>query len=730
MRVIQRIHVRGAVAAIIAMLVCQGGASHADNESDRKRYLGEIEARLASATSELSGFESDSDDGDLNDAAGHVREVASLVDALDDVKDDDGVAREIVARYPRHVDDWQRAAAALRELKRKQAVAPGYLRSCTAWDEALRERARTSKDDPRAAEDLSTFAKSVGRQAQELVAEAERLRDQLEDAAEEVARFSADQNNWRGLRDATRGAAESIWRRWDREVADARRACEEVAKGERHRDVEAALGRLASSKAGRAELRGKLDTMLGLIADRIDGAASHTDASRVNGAVELTREVGSLLERLRSAQGDDDAIRKLASEWPAWNDELRGSLEALRAMKEDQRGADAGEARCLALERELQEQIKTVLATPTRHKDGASELLGAAARLGNEWLPKLAKADEGDRRMQEGHERARRFSRSDPPWGAIRDRLHASADAIRNHWNERYRAARKQCELLALGTAHPDVKSAVAELGKNVAAMSDSSKALYAELNQWDADIGALRDFTSRDMAEIRAALCAAPDAGEYEEAIAVADRWASQLTAQYGTILGRAERLKQAADALAAKGRSRTRMDNVKRRVDETLASLAKVKDHQLQGANNPLFKTYTAYGVNKHAELQGGCDAKEIAITDTCSNPHPRRKDCRIDCMRGCTVVEIKPLSQRSLGDDQARAYLQGLERKFAAKGMDMFKENGLDYFRQCLTSDRTALDLDWRVDTYEFCEGFTPDKGAAPVTDPDFTELSGDE
>jgi hypothetical protein len=58
-----------------------------------------------------------------------------------------------------------------------------------------------------------------------------------------------------------------------------------VVKGERHRDIEQALGRLANNKAGRLELRGKLAEMLGVIAERVGpGFRSVTfarDATRV-----------------------------------------------------------------------------------------------------------------------------------------------------------------------------------------------------------------------------------------------------------------------------------------------------------------------------------------------------------------------------------------------------------------------------------------------------------------
>lgn len=346
MRSIHRI--RHVIIAVALGLVCGGGReSRADNESDRQRYLNEIAAKLNAAASELSGFESDADASDLDDARGHVREVESLVDKLDDVKDDDASARDVVGRFPRYLEDWAAAAGYLRQLKQHQPLAPRYVTSCKAWDDAMRDRAAASKDDPRAADELSAFAKSVGRQGQELLADAARLRAQLEDAADEVADFAPDDDRRARLRDATRFAADQIWRRWDKDLADATRACEEVVKGERHRDVEAALGRLGNSKAGRAELRTKLTALLGVIASRVTDVAAQTSESNVAGAIEVTREIASLLDRLEAAQGDDDEARQIAATWPAWNDELRAALDGLLVMKQNHRAADAGEATCL-----------------------------------------------------------------------------------------------------------------------------------------------------------------------------------------------------------------------------------------------------------------------------------------------------------------------------------------------------------------------------------------------
>ena len=56
-------------------------------------------------------------------------------------------------------------------------------------------------------------------------------------------------------------------------------------------------------------------------------------------------------------------------------------------------------------------------------------------------------------------------------------------------------------------------------------------------------------------------------------------------------------------------------------------------------------------------------------------------------------------------------------------------MFKENGLSYFEQCLSSDKTKLVLTVAVETYDFCEGMTADKLVEPVPVVSFDGDSGD-
>ncbi|MBE7449570.1 MAG: hypothetical protein HS111_11935 [Kofleriaceae bacterium] len=146
-----------------------------------------------------------------------------------------------------------------------------------------------------------------------------------------------------------------------------------------------------------------------------------------------------------------------------------------------------------------------------------------------------------------------------------------------------------------------------------------------------------------------------------------------------------------------------------VKDGVDKILASIAKLKSGQLEGSNNPKLKAYAAYGVKEHRSRQDSCDAKEILISgDYCKNPNPKRHDCKLDCVKRCTIVEIKPKDAADLGWKQSRAYVDGLKNMYLAHkrdGKNMFT-GPFQRFEACLSSDKATLEVTPNIELYDFC------------------------
>lgn len=688
------------------LLVLQDSRSAAaDEESDRKDLLYKIDGRLDYAASELSGFESDSDVGDVDDALSYVREVESYVEQLSRVKGSDSTANNVVSYYPGYIRDFRAAADELKKLKGKQRDAAKTLTTCKAFDQEMTSQAQSAKDDPRASESLREVSKSIGRKAEDLMRDAETKMNEVSRHKDDARRFSASDGRWSNVRSYVHASAEAMHRTHYDDYQNAKRECEEPIKRERHREVEKALGRLASSTAGRAELLKKLDERLVTLSDRVKDAQSHSGTSYVNGAVELTREVESQLERLRYAQGDDAEAKRIAYQWPYWVRELRPALEALREMKTVQNRADESAGKCDALEKTLQDKLRATVADPTQHESALRTLPAEADQTGAQVKASMEKAAEVDRQLAAWLSAAKAFGQSEGTWARITSHTRDSADRIHAHWREKYAALVKSCERLALGKEHPDVRKALEEMGRDTSTAAQNYRSLRDEFNRWKVEVDKLRDWTDQDVEAIRQEFCKAPDAGEYESVNAVADRWAAQLRTLYGTITGMADGIKRQADDLLYRKRALKAALKTKEAVDKILESIAKVKERHLLGSNNPMLKAQADYGMTMHKNLQRSCQAEEILISgDYCKNPHTGRYDCKIDCVIDCRVIEFKPRAAEALGELQVNEYKKGIEKMYAAKGKSMFTGK-FARFESCLSPDKTQLVLAAKVETYDF-------------------------
>ena len=684
------------------------GVAFADEESDRKDLIYKIEGRLDYAASELSGLESDSSASDVDDALSYIKEVESYIDQLGRVKGNDSTASNMVSYYPGYIQTFRTAADELKKLKDKQRDAEKTTQTCTAFDQEMITKAQAAKDDPKASGELSEFAKSVGRKGEDLMKEAEAKLSTVERHRDEVKRFSASDGKWSNVRSAMYYSADAIARVHKDDYEKAKRACEEVVKRERHREVEKALGRLANSGTGRADLRKKIDELLVTLSDRIRDVQSQSDASYVNGAIEISKEIESQLDRLKSAQGDDDEAKRIAYNWPQWTRDLRASLEALKEMKTNQNRADEGAGKCEPAARALQEKVRAYVGNPESHASAIKDLPEEADRVGAPIKSGIDKAGEVDRQMGDWLGKAKNFSQSEGNWSRVTGYLKDSADRVNAHWKDKYGKMVTACSRMVLGKGHPDVVKAVEEMSRDTSAASDSYKGIREEFKRWKAEVDKLRDWSNTDLEEIRKAFCAAPDADELEEVTKVADRWASQIASLYGTIVGQGDRIKRSVDELVAKGRAKKNGPKVKDAVDAILRTLASLKEHENLGSNDPLFKAQSEYGVRQHESRQSSlsCDKKELLISSSyCANKVRTGKNCKLDCLKECTIIEIKPEGARDLGETQANAYKKGLESMYASLGDSMFSGD-FSTLKQCVSSDKKSIQLTAKVDTYAFC------------------------
>jgi hypothetical protein len=377
-------------------------------------------------------------------------------------------------------------------------------------------------------------------------------------------------------------------------------------------------------------------------------------------------------------------------------------------MKTNQNRSDDGDEKCGALEKTLQETIRGYVGNQEAHENALKTLPDEADRMGAPIKAGIAKAGEVDRQMADWHSRAKNFSQSEGNWSRATSNLKSSADRVYDHWKAEYASMTKACERLVLGREHPDVKKAVDEMLRDTSAAADGYKGLRDEFNRWKAEVDKLRDWSNQDLEDIRKAFCAVPDADEVDEVKKIADRWASQIANQYGSVTGQADRIKRAADDLIAKGRAKKNGPKVKEAVDRILTTLVKLKDHQMKGSNDPLLKAQAEYGVRQHAALQSslGCDKTELTISSSyCTNPVRSGSNCRLDCLKGCQVIEIKPEGAEDLGNKQGGEYVKGLETMYRHFGDSMFSGD-FATLKQCVSPDKKELELSYKVEPYRFC------------------------
>jgi hypothetical protein len=214
--------------------------------------------------------------------------------------------------------------------------------------------------------------------------------------------------------------------------------------------------------------------------------------------------------------------------------------------------------------------------------------------------------------------------------------------------------------------------------------------------------------------------------AGEYDvprRVNEVADRWASQIASSYGTMLGQADRLKSRAQADKLKKYKGPRQ--VLDGLNKNIETMEKMKNYELQGANNPKIRAKLEWGNKRHADLQSslGCAFKELTI-EHCSNAIRPGSGCRADCLvisgSTCRVVEIKPDSSggKSEGPAQVDAYMRGFVEWYKRDKAGLFSK----YPGMSGCQDRDELRIATDVVYYEFCSGTVRDE-LGDV----FTELS---
>lgn len=238
--------VLGALAGSIALADDDG------NDGKRRDLIDKIDDNLEYAAGELSGFESDSDDGDLRDALSYISTVESLVRELDGVKGSDSKASDIASRYPRYISDFRQAAGYLGKLKAGQRLADGAGDKCTNDEANLQQLIRNYVAKPDDADEAMTKLPAKANEYQKVwqpMMETWKRHDGEMANHASYARFSVSDGEWSDVSSSMYNSVNYIHTYWRERYALAERACPRLVLGEKHPDVEKALADLKSYTA-------------------------------------------------------------------------------------------------------------------------------------------------------------------------------------------------------------------------------------------------------------------------------------------------------------------------------------------------------------------------------------------------------------------------------------------------------------------------------------------------
>lgn len=708
---------RLAIGISLAVVVVTG-LVHADDESDRRSILSQIDSKLDYAANELYGLERKSDASDTDDAQSYIREVERLVDELKRVKGEDSAAARVVGYYPDYIKDFKYANDELRKLKNRQTKAADYLRLCKEFDSSMIAKATAAKDDPDGGSDLREFAQATGRKAEDMMNDASRQWSEVERSRDDAKRFSASEGKWANVRSNLHASATAIAQIWRDDWDNAKRACEEVVRKDRHREVERALTKLSDSRAGRAELRSKLDEQLEKLADLIKDVHTQSGTSSINSALESTKELENLLDRLSRSAGDDRTASQIASTWPAWVKQVRDAIEALKEMKLNQNRVDTAAAMCEATEKQLDELSKKVVDDRADYEDPEKTLNEEADRLGTPIKNAMQGALDVDRKLSDLVGKAKNFSQSDGKWSRVGSNLRDSADRVFAYWRDQYNAMTKVCTNVAMGRDHPKVKSTISEWKRSLASPGEQ---LENDVKSWVARARATYRLDCQAMQDMWEAYCGTDfepndnEAGERPKQTAAMLQ--DKMQAQMKPLLAELPPLIDRVTKLRSKKETRSRATELMASLDKEKGRLARLSVQDTWRGNNDPIRFYAAkYGNDQHASMWSsyGCT---VPTSPTGYAVFPGSGATKPDCINPdkCEIYEFKPDSPSGAkeGNAQVSDYRSSVPayytERYRAKQPAADALGGAAIMKtlseKCLRGDK--IELDAQVRTYKMCD-----------------------
>ncbi len=478
---------------------------------------------------------------------------------------------------------------------------------------------------------------------------------------------------------------------------------------------------------------------LGRIKDNLYGIGSKSSASDIDDAIRNAYRVKEAADKLRSLNAANEPGKTMANAYAGWVDKFQDSARALKDMKEAQAKQENEKLweRCTEADKNLRYLVQSYLDkknTPEGRK-GVAAIGEEAEKIGRVYADALKLLENQHSQVQRAQSQSRNFSESHLKWSDVKDRLYSGSDEIWSKWTQRVTEIRQKCSELARGKDSILAADAIAKLGSNTKEVDGRYRELRRRYLDWRKDLNSFREGALADAREIKEMFCVKLDWERRVEQIA--NKNAAELKSKWDRLTNEREQMLVTADQLISAGA--TSGHKVKRLIVSAWDKVEPIKDGEMQGVNHPMVRARIEKGKYEHIRTQASsCDMKEVFISGSyCSNPHPDRTDCKLDCVRGCKVIEIKPnnYEEIQMGRQQVAAYAEGLKKLFNVDGpkegkkSQMFTMNSGRYqwLERCVSGSPGShtLELSTDVQEYEFCPGdgtvFFGPRQQIPTEDP---------
>jgi hypothetical protein len=470
----------GLILIAIAGAALATSLALADDASDRDNYIRDIDSRLSSAASELSGVKSDSDDGDIRDADGYIDQVRDLVSRLSGVKGDDSKARDIVDRYPGYIDKWKSASAALHSMKGYQNGNVTLAKVCQDKNTELVAQARDfeNRSDPEGLEKLPRLASEAKNLTTRFLEDAERFRAQMEDWNRTVHYFDISDGKWSDVKSVAQREAEEIYGYYKSDQDNAKQQCRDLIAGVDHPVVRDVLSKLANSSAGRKEVQDNLMRLMGEMVSKIKEVPGASGTYVVDNVREKLDAIDSTLQILDRTKGADPRAKAIAETWPSISREARNAIEPLKELKEFQHALDELPSKC----KDMEAKLDSFISSNGDDSDGIDKIPEFATELGNPVMVGLAKAKERLDRMSEARAKVQSFRRSEAMWADVAAAYDSTAVTLYKYFEDKHEETLAACQYLKMTKDHPKVKAALDRLRANSGSAID---VLTRDVNEW-----------------------------------------------------------------------------------------------------------------------------------------------------------------------------------------------------------------------------------------------------